>query len=185
MLNDIYSDVKDRMTKAVSSLKTEFASIRAGRASASLLDRITVDYYGVPTPIPQMATVSAPEARLLVIQPWDKTVIPEIEKAILKSDLGITPNNDGTVIRLAFPQLTQERRNELVKVIKKKGEEGRVAIRNIRRDGNDMVKDLEKENEISEDDSRRAQDEIQKITDSYIKEIDQVIVKKEEEVLEV
>lgn len=185
MLNDIYADVKDRMNKAIAALKKEFASIRAGRANTALLDRITVDYYGVPTPIPQMATVSAPEARLLVIQPWDKNIIPEIEKAILKSDLGITPNNDGSVIRLALPQLTQERRNELVKLIKKKGEEGRVAVRNIRRDGNDMVKDLEKENEISEDDSRRAQDEIQKITDNFIKEIDQVIAKKEEEVLEV
>lgn len=185
MLNDIYTDVKDRMNKAIAALKKEFTSIRAGRANTALLDRITVDYYGVPTPIPQMATVSAPEARLLVIQPWDKNMISEIEKAILKSDLGITPNNDGSVIRLAFPQLTQERRNELVKLIKKKGEEGRVAIRNIRRDGNDMVKDLEKENEISEDDSRRAQDEIQKITDNFIKEIDQVILKKEEEVLEV
>lgn len=185
MLNDIYADVKDRMSKAVAALKKEFASIRAGRANTSLLDRITVDYYGVPTPIPQMASVSAPEARLLVIQPWDKNMMSEIEKAILKSDLGITPNNDGSIIRLALPQLTQERRNELVKIIKKKGEEGRVAIRNIRRDGNDMIKDLEKDHEISEDESRRAQDEIQKITDSFIKEIDQVIASKEEEVLEV
>ncbi len=185
MLNDIYSDVKDRMSKAISALKKDLASLRAGRANTALLDKITADYYGVPTPIPQMATVTAPEARLLVIQPWDKTTIPEIEKGILKSDLGITPSNDGTVIRLGFPQLTQERRAELVKLIKKKGEESRVAIRNIRRDGNDMIKDLEKDNEISEDDSRRAQDEIQKITDGFIKEIDQVIEKKEEEVLEV
>ena len=185
MLNDIYADVKDRMSKAIAARKKEFASIRAGRANTSILDRITVDYYGVPTPIPQMATVSAPEARLLVIQPWDKNMMAEIEKSIMKSDLGITPNNDGSIIRLAFPQLTQERRNELVKLIKKKGEEGRVAIRNIRRDGNDMVKDLEKDNEISEDESRRAQDEIQKITDNFIREIDQVIANKEEEVLEV
>ncbi|QNO16450.1 ribosome recycling factor [Alkalicella caledoniensis] len=185
MLNDIYTDVKDRMGKAVQSLKKDLASLRAGRANVSILDKVMPEYYGVPTPISQMATVSAPEARLLVIQPWDKTTIPDIEKAILKSDIGITPNNDGSVIRLNFPQLTQERRGELVKVIKKKGEEGRVAIRNIRRDGNDMVKELEKDNEISEDDSRRAQDEIQKITDTFIKEIDGIILKKEEEVMEV
>ncbi|SES78965.1 ribosome recycling factor [Anaerobranca gottschalkii] len=185
MINDIYSEMKERMTKAVEALKKEFASIRAGRASASLLDRITVDYYGVPTPIPQMASVTAPEARLLVIQPWDKNMISEIEKAIMKSDLGITPNSDGSVIRLVFPQLTQERRNELVKVVKKKGEEARVAVRNIRRDGNEMVKELEKANEISEDESRRAQEEIQKITDGFIKKIDEVILKKEQEIMEI
>lgn len=185
MINDIYNEMKERMTKAVEALKKEFASIRAGRASASLLDRITVDYYGVPTPIPQMASVTAPEARLLVIQPWDKNMISEIEKAIMKSDLGITPNSDGSVIRLVFPQLTQERRNELVKVVKKKGEEAKVAVRNIRRDGNEMVKELEKANEISEDESRRAQEEIQKITDGFIKNIDQIVIKKEQEIMEI
>ncbi|SHJ57842.1 ribosome recycling factor [Anaerobranca californiensis DSM 14826] len=185
MINDIYNEMKERMTKAVEALKKEFASIRAGRASASLLDRITVDYYGVPTPIPQMASVTAPEARLLVIQPWDKNMISEIEKAIMKSDLGITPNSDGSVIRLAFPQLTQERRNELVKIVKKKGEEAKVAVRNIRRYGNEMVKELEKANEISEDESRRAQEEIQKITDGFIKNIDQIVIKKEQEIMEI
>ena len=185
MVNDIYADVKERMGKAVQSFKKELTSLRAGRANASILDRVTPEYYGVPTPISQMANLTVPEARLLVIQPWDKTTISDIEKAIMKSDIGLTPTNDGNVIRLSFPQLTQERRIELVKVIKKKGEDARVAVRNIRRDGNDLIKDLEKDNDISEDDSRRSQEEIQKITDSFIKDIDEIIVKKEEEVMEV
>ncbi|WP_350344985.1 ribosome recycling factor [Proteinivorax tanatarense] len=185
MINDVYSDVKTRMKKAIESLQTDMNSVRAGRATPSLLDRIMVEYYGAQTPLNQLANISAPEPRLLVVQPWDKSVIPEVEKAILKSDLGLTPNNDGTVIRLAIPALTQERRNELVRYVKQKGEEGKVAIRNIRRDGNDTVKSLEKNNEISEDESRKAQEEIQKITDEFIKEADIVIENKEQEILEV
>ncbi|WP_353892062.1 ribosome recycling factor [Proteinivorax hydrogeniformans] len=185
MVNDIYSDLKTRMKKAVESLQTELNSVRAGRATPSLLDRIVVDYYGAQTPLNQLANISTPEPRLLVVQPWDKTVIPEVEKAILKSDLGLTPSNDGSVIRLAIPALTQERRSELVRYVKQKGEDGKVAIRNVRRDGNEMVKSLEKDNEISEDESRKAQEEIQKITDQFIKEADRIIQNKEEEILEV
>lgn len=173
MFSEIYSDTESRMTKALSALKTEFNTVRAGRANPALLDRLSVDYYGTPTPVKQMANISAPEPRLLVIQPWDKSVIPEVEKAIMKSDLGLTPNNDGTVIRLSIPQLTQERRAELVKVVRKKAEECKVAIRNIRRDANDLVKEMQKEGDISEDDERRSQEEIQKITDKYVKMVDE------------
>ncbi|WP_439950894.1 ribosome recycling factor [Desulfolucanica intricata] len=173
------------MRKTVEVVKKEFASLRAGRATPALLDKITVDYYGTPTPINQLANVSVPEARLLVIQPWDKSVIPALEKAILKSDLGITPNNDGTVIRLAIPQLTEDRRKELVKVVKKKAEEGRVAVRNIRREANDILKSEQKDGNITEDDLRRSQDEVQKITDKYIKEIDKLLENKEKEIMQV
>jgi ribosome recycling factor len=173
------------MKKTVEVVNKEFASLRAGRATPSLLDKIMVQYYGTPTPINQLANVSAPEARLLVIQPWDKTVLPEIEKAILKSDLGITPASDGNVIRLAIPQLTQERRAELVKVVKKKAEEGRVAVRNLRRDANDALKTRQKNGEISEDEQRRLQDEVQKLTDKYIKEIDNLLAAKEKEIMTV
>ncbi|WP_425429472.1 ribosome recycling factor [Desulfoscipio geothermicus] len=173
------------MKKTVEVVNKEFASLRAGRATPSLLDKIMVQYYGTPTPINQLANVSAPEARLLVIQPWDKTVLPEIEKAILKSDLGITPASDGNVIRLAIPQLTQERRAELVKVVKKKAEEGRVAVRNLRRDANDALKTQQKNGEISEDEQRRLQDEVQKLTDKYIKEIDNLLAAKEKEIMTV
>lgn len=185
MVNDIYIDAQERMTKAISALKTEFNSVRAGRANPSLLDRLSVDYYGTPTPIKQMANISAPEARLLVIQPWDKTAISDIEKAILKSDLGLTPSNDGTVIRLAIPQLTKERRSELVKVVRKKAEESKVAIRNIRREANDLIKELRKDGDISEDDERRAQEEIQKFTDKHIKLVDDQLAVKEAEIMEV
>lgn len=185
MIKDFVSDAEDKMKKAIEVLRKEYASLRAGRATPSLLDKIAVDYYGVPTPINQLANVSVPEPRSLVIQPWDKSAMPAIEKAILKSDLGITPNNDGTVIRLTIPQLTQERRNEMVKVVKKKAEDARVAIRNIRRDANDHIKDLEKKHEISEDDFKRAQDDVQKLTDKSIKEVDQVLEHKEQEVMEV
>jgi len=173
------------MAKAIAALKSEFNSIRAGRANPSLLDRLTVEYYGTPTPIKQMANISAPEPRLLVIQPWDKTGIPDIEKALLKSDLGITPTNDGTVIRLAIPQLTQERRGELVKVVRKKAEEAKIAIRNIRRDANDLIKDLQKSGEMSEDEERRSQEEIQKLTDKFIKQVDEQLSAKEAEIMEV
>lgn len=185
MFSEIYSDTESRMTKALSALKTEFNTVRAGRANPALLDRLSVDYYGTPTPVKQMANISAPEPRLLVIQPWDKSVIPEVEKAIMKSDLGLTPNNDGTVIRLSIPQLTQERRAELVKVVRKKAEECKVAIRNIRRDANDLVKEMQKEGDISEDDERRSQEEIQKITDKYVKMVDEQLAHKESEIMEV
>jgi len=185
VIKEIISEAEERMKKAIDVLRKDFASLRAGRATPALLDKILVDYYGVPTPINQMANISVPEPRLLVIQPWDKGVISTIEKAILKSDLGLTPNSDGNVIRLSIPQLTQERRTELVKVCKKKAEEARVAIRNIRRDANDQLKDFEKEGEISEDDTRRGQDEVQKLTDKCVKDVDQVLERKEQEIMEV
>ncbi len=185
MVDEVMRDTEERMQKAVAALSRELQTLRAGRATTALLDKITVDYYGVPTPLNQMATLSAPEARLLVIQPWDKSVVKDVEKAIQKSDLGLTPNSDGAIIRLSIPELTQERRKELVKIVKKKAEEGRVAVRNIRRDANDMIKEMEKEKEISEDESHRAQDEVQKLTDNYIKEVDGVLENKEKEILEI
>ncbi|ACV63951.1 ribosome recycling factor [Desulfofarcimen acetoxidans DSM 771] len=185
MYKEILEDAEDSMKKTVEVVKKDFASLRAGRATPGLLDKINVDYYGTPTPVNQLANVSVPEARLLVIQPWDKSVIPALEKAILKSDLGITPNSDGVVIRLAVPQLTEERRKDLVKVVKKKAEEGRVAVRNIRRDANDLLKSEQKDGNITEDDSRRAQDEVQKLTDKYIKDIDQLMANKEKEIMQV
>ncbi|MFC4409186.1 ribosome recycling factor [Chungangia koreensis] len=181
----VMEQTKERMTKAIQAFSRELASIRAGRASASLLDRITVEYYGAPTPINQLAGVSVPEARLMVIQPYDKSVLGEIEKAILKSDLGITPTNDGSVIRLAMPALTEERRKDLVKVVKKEAEDAKVAIRNIRRDSNDDLKKLEKNGEITEDDLRSYSDDVQKLTDDHIVKIDQLAKEKEKEVLEV
>lgn len=182
--NPVIAEAESSMKKTVEVVKKEFASLRAGRATPALLDKITVSYYGTPTPINQLATISVPEPRLLVIQPWDKSILPEMERAILKSDLGITPTSDGTVIRLAIPPLTQERRAELVKIIKKKAEEGRVAIRNIRREFIDKFKQQQKNGEISEDESRRAQDEIQKLTDKYVKEIDQLLANKEQEIMQ-
>jgi ribosome recycling factor len=173
------------MKKTVEVVKKEFASMRAGRATPALLDKITVNYYGTPTPINQLANISVPEARLLVIQPWDKTALPDIEKAILKSDLGINPTSDGSVIRLAIPQLTQERRLELMKIIKKKAEEGRVAIRNIRRETNDKLKAQQKEGKISEDDLKRKQEDVQKMTDRMIKDIDTLLANKEQEIMQV
>jgi ribosome recycling factor len=185
MPKQVVSATKDRMLKAIQSYSRELASIRAGRASASLLDRITIDYYGAPTPVNQMAGISVPEARLLVIQPYDKSILGDIEKAILKSDLGLNPSNDGMVIRLAIPQSTEERRKELVKLVKKESEEAKVAIRNIRRDGNDDLKKLEKNGEITEDALRGFSDDIQKLTDEHINKIDQITKDKEKEILEV
>lgn len=173
------------MAKAIAALKSDFNSVRAGRANPALLDRLNVEYYGTLTPIKQMANISAPEPRLLVIQAWDKSAVPDIEKAILKSDLGLTPNNDGTVIRLAIPQLTEERRTELVKIVRRKAEEGKVAIRNIRRDANDLIKAMQKSGELSEDEERRSQEEIQKITDRHIKLVDEQLSLKEAEIMEV
>ncbi|OEG00433.1 ribosome recycling factor [Vulcanibacillus modesticaldus] len=185
MTQSIIQNTKDRMEKAIASLKKELASIRAGRANPAILDRVQVDYYGTATPLNQMANISTLDARTLLIQPWDKTVLNEIEKAILKSDLGLTPANDGTVIRISIPPLTEERRKELVKLAKKTGEESKVAIRNIRRDANDELKKLEKAGDISEDEARRTQDEIQKTTDKYIDEVDKLVSTKEKEILEV
>lgn len=179
------ANAKERMTKAIQAYTRELASIRAGRASASLLDRIQVDYYGAPTPVNQLAGISVPEARLLVIQPYDKTILGEIEKAILKSDLGLNPSNDGSIIRLTIPQLTEERRKELAKVVKKEAEEAKIAVRNIRRDGNEDLKKLEKNGEITEDDLRGYSDDIQKMTDEHIAKIDQITKEKEKELLEV
>jgi len=181
----LLSDAERNMQKTVEVIDKEFASLRAGRATPALLDKISVEYYGAPTPINQMANINVPEARLLVIQPWDKNTMPDIERAILKSDLGITPANDGIVIRLAVPQLTKERRTELVKVIKKRAEEGRVAVRNLRRDANDGLKNQQKDGDISEDELRHLQDEVQKLTDKYIKEIDALFATKEKEIMTV
>jgi ribosome recycling factor len=173
------------MRHAESALTHELAAIRTGRASPALLDRIRVDYYGTASPIPQVAAVSTPESRLLVIQPWDRSMLGPIEKAIMKSDLGLTPTNDGKVIRLAIPPLTEERRKELVKMIKRRVEESRVSVRNCRRDSLDEVKKLERDKKISEDDARRAQERLQKETDAMVAEIDRLGQKKEQEVLEV
>jgi len=182
---EIISESESNMKKTVEVVKKEFASLRAGRATPALLDKIMVNYYGTPTPINQLANISVPEARLLVIQPWDKSSLPEIERAIMKSDLGIPPTSDGSVIRLAIPQLTQERRADLMKVIKKKAEEGRVAVRNIRRDTNEQLKAAQKEGKLSEDELKRSQDEVQKLTDRYIKEIDSLLSTKEQEIMQV
>lgn len=172
------------MEKAIAALKRDLATLRAGRAAPSLLDRIQVEYYGSMTPVNQLATVNTPDSRTLLIQPWDKSSIGAIEKAIQKSDIGITPANDGNAIRLSMPPLTEERRADLVKMTKKFGEEAKVAIRNIRRDANDDVKKLEKD-QISEDESKRHQDDIQKLTDRFVTEVDKVLAAKEKEIMEV
>ncbi len=185
MIHSVIDDAKVHMQKAVEATKREFGGIRTGRATPALLERITVAYYGVPTPVTQVATVTAPDPRLLVVQPWDKSLVKDVERAILKSELGLTPSTDGTVIRLPIPSLTEERRRELVKVVRKHAEEGRVAIRNIRRDHKDKVEHLEKSGKVSEDDSRRAVDELQKLTDRHVKEIDTLLSAKEAEIMEV
>ena len=173
------------MQGAIDALKKEFASIRNGRASLSLLDGIVVDYYGTPTPVQQLASMSLPESRQIAIQPWEQRLIPEIEKAIMKSDLGLTPMNDGKIIRINIPILTEERRKQLVKIVKKRTEESKIAVRNIRRDSNEELKKLEKEEHISEDEVKKEHDEIQKITDSFIKKADDLLVHKENEIMEV
>ena len=185
MFKDIFATHEDKMKKALEALRREYSSLRAGRATPALLDKVNVDYYGTPTPVNQVANVSVPEARMITIQPWEKTMLGAIEKAILKSDLGLTPNSDGTIIRLNIPQLTKERRTELAKTIGKKAEDARVAVRNIRRDANDAIKKLEKEKVATEDDSKKAQEDMQKVTDKYIKEIDNTMAAKEKEILEV
>jgi ribosome recycling factor len=185
MLDDIFADTHDRMEKALDSLERDFKKLRTGRASVSLVDGIRVTYYGTPTSLSQVATLTIPDPRTIMIQPWDNSIISEIEKAILKSELGLTPMNDGKVIRINIPPLTTERRRELVKVVKKMAEETKVAVRNIRRDANDMIKDLKKDKEISEDEQFRAQEETQKVTDEFIKRIDGLYTLKEKEILEI
>ncbi len=185
MVDEIFEDLKDRMGKSMESLKREYSRLRTGRASISLLDGIRVSYYDTPTPLNQMASLAVPEPRLIVIQPWDKTAIEDIEKAILKSELGLTPMNDGKVIRISIPPLTEERRKELVKVARKMSEENKVSIRNIRRDANEMLKDLKKEKEITEDDLFRSQEEVQKATDQFISQVDELCAAKEKEILEI
>ena len=180
-----YSEIINRMEKTVDVFAANMAEVRAGRANPAILNKIMVDYYGVPTPISQVAGISVPEARLIVIQPWDLSVLKEIEKEILKAEIGINPNNDGKVIRLAFPELNEERRKEIVKEIRKTAEESKVAIRSIRRDGIDMAKQKQKDSEITEDELKVAEDEIQKITDKYVGEIDSILENKEKEVMSV
>jgi len=184
MLESIYEETREKMGKSETALHNELKRVRTGRAALSLLDGIRVDYYGTLTPINQMATLAVPESRLITIQPWDVSIIKEIEKAILKSDLGLTPSSDGKMIRISIPPLTEERRKELVKIVNKICEEHKVAVRNIRRDSNEIIKSLKKDGDISEDDAFRAQDQVQKITDKYINLVDGIYEGKEKEILE-
>ncbi len=185
MEKDLRKRTTDRMDGAIDALKKDFGSVRTGRASLALLDGIMVDYYGNPTPLQQVASLSVPESRQIMIQPWEQRVIAEIEKAIMKSDLSLTPTNDGKVIRINIPPLTEERRKQLVKLVKKRAEEAKIAIRNIRRDSNEDLKKLEKEQHLSEDDAKKFHAEIQKLTDSYITKVDEVLKHKENEIMEV
>lgn len=185
MIKEIYNNYEEKMKKALEALRREFGSLRTGRATPALLEKVMVDFYGTPTPVNQVANVSVPEPRMIVIQPWEKTMVQPIEKAIMKSDLGMNPNSDGAVIRLNIPQLTQERRQEIVKQVHKKAEESRVVVRNLRRDANDAVKKLEKDKLISEDEVKKGQEDVQKLTDKYIKEVDSIMTAKEKEVMEV
>ena len=185
MIDELLADARDRMVKSVESTRHEFGSVRTGRASPALLDRIAVDYYGTSTPLKQLATISAPEPRLLTMQPYDKNSIKSIERAILESDIGLTPSNDGNLIRLAVPELTEERRKQLVKVVRGIAEEGRVAIRNIRRDVMHDLRELKEAGEAGSDDEHRAEQELQKVTDARVKELDELLKHKEEEILEV
>ena len=184
-MQELKRKAAERMTRSIEVLKKDFASIRTGRASLSLLDGIFVNYFDTQTPLQQLATLSIPESRQITIQPWDQKIIPDIEKAILKSDLGLTPSNNGKIIRIMIPPLTEERRKQLVKAVKKKAEESKVAIRNIRRDTNDELKKLEKENHLSEDETKKLHDEVQKVTDTYIVKVDEVLKHKEKEIMEV
>jgi ribosome recycling factor len=184
-VQDRLKDAKRRMEGAVTSLAGEFSSVRTGRASTGLLDRVTVDAYGTRTPLNQLATIHAPEARLLTVQPYDRTIMASIEKAIMESDLGLTPSNDGQMIRLPVPQLTEQRRKEMVRLVHKMAEEGRIAVRNVRRDVLNDLKRAEKEGELSRDELKVAQDEVQKLTDAEVKSIDDLMARKEAEILEV
>jgi ribosome recycling factor len=185
MYEEEMKKLSDKMDKSIAALKNEFASVRTGQANASLLDRVFVEYYGSRTPVTQVASVTVPEARMLVVQPWDKTILKDIEKAILQSDLGLVPMNDGNLIRMAIPQLTEERRKELVKVVNKKSEEAKVAVRNIRRDGNDFLKKEEKSSDVSKDIIKDLENKVQKLTDKKIKEIEDATDKKIKEIMSV
>ena len=185
MSNEKLNSYEERMKKSLQSLESEYQTIRAGRANPHLLDRIKVDYYGAPTPLQQIGNITVPEARVLMIQPWEPKMLKQIEKAILASDIGITPNNDGKAVRLVFPELTEERRKELAKDVKKKGEGGKVAVRNIRRDGNNDIKKAEKNKEISEDEQAELEEDLQKLTDKYIKEVDKAVEEKTKEIMTV
>ena len=184
MLESTYQETRERMKKSIDSLKHDLQRVRTGRASLTLLDGVKADYYGTPTPLAQMASLSVPESRMITIQPWDVSAIKEIEKAIMKSDLGLTPANDGKIIRISIPPLTEQRRKELVKIVNKTCEESKVAIRNIRRDSNELIKGFKKDGDVSEDDAFKAQDQVQKITDEYIKNVDDIYKDKEKEILE-
>ena len=185
MEENVIKDVEDKMEKTLGALKTDLGKVRTGRASLALLDHIRVDYYGTPTPLQQVATLAVPEPRMITIQPWDTSVIGEIEKAILKSELGLTPANDGKIIRISIPRLTEERRKELVKVVKKMAEATKVAMRNIRRDANEGLKGMEKTKKISQDQLRQMMDKVQNVTDKYIEKAEGVLVAKEKEILEI
>ena len=184
MKAEILSDLQDRMTKTCEALKKEFKRIRTGRASTALLDGIRVDCYDTQMPLEQIASISVPESRLIIIQPWDQSIIGEIEKSILKSELGLTPMNDGKIIRISIPPLTEERRKELAKLAKKMAEDNKISVRNLRREANDMFKELKSEKEISEDDFYKSQDDVQKITDGFIKKIEEITAQKEKEIIE-
>ncbi|WP_314011019.1 ribosome recycling factor [Pseudostreptobacillus hongkongensis] len=185
MLDELLLEVEEKMEKTIESTKTHFSHVRAGRANVSMLDGITVDYYGQMSPLNQVGTVSAPEARLLVVDPWDKSLIPTIEKAILAANIGFNPSNDGRIIRLVVPELTEDRRKEYVKLVKKEAEEGRVAARNVRKDYNNKVRKMEKDSEITEDELKSAEEKIQKLTDKCITVIDELFAKKEKELLSI
>jgi ribosome recycling factor len=185
VIKDVEKVAQEKMLHSLAALKKDLGTIRTGRATPALLDGVNVEYYGAPTPITQVASVSIPESRSLVIQPWDPTIMGEIEKAILRANLGLTPTNDGKVLRISIPALTEERRRDLVKVARKFAEEARVSLRNIRRDVNEQIKKLEKDRKVSEDDARRAQEKIQKITDDFTAQVNQIIEKKEKEIMEI
>ncbi|MEC4676711.1 MAG: ribosome recycling factor [Nitrospirota bacterium] len=185
MQQELKRKTNERMNSTIDVLKKEFSTVRTGRASLALLDGMTVDYYGTITPLEQLASLSIPDSRQIAIQPWEQRIISDIEKTILKSDLGLTPINDGKTIRISIPMLTEERRKQLVKLVKKRAEDAKIAIRNIRRDANEELKKLEKEKHLSEDDAKKEHEEIQKITDSFIKKIDEVLANKEKEIMEV
>ena len=185
MIADVKSNASAGMTKALESFKRDLSKVRTGRASLSLLDDVKVDYYGIPTPLNQVGSLAVPEPRLITIQPWEKNLIGEIEKAILKSDLGLNPNSDGQVIRLAFPPLTEERRKEMVKMVKRMGEDAKVGIRNVRREANDTLKKHEKDKVITEDELKRGEKEIQDVTDEYVSRVDKVIEEKQKDLMEI
>lgn len=185
MNNETLEKTRASMEKAIEALKKDFTRVRTGRASVSLLDDLRVDYYGTPTPLSQLGTLSVPEPRMITIQPWEKKLLPEIEKAILKSDLGLTPNSDGSLIRLIFPPMTEERRKEMVKAVKKTGEETKIAVRNMRRDANESLKKLEKEKVITEDQLKRSEKEVQDATDMFVKKVDEIVALKEKEIMEI